>query len=184
MAYDATIEGWSRALELRDKQTEGHSFRVTDITLELARILGLEGDELVHIRRGALLHDIGKIGIPDAILHKPSELTSSERKLLEMHPLFSYDMLKSINFLHPAIDIPYCHHEKWDGSGYPRGLKGKEIPLPVRIFSIVNVYDKLISDRPYRPAWSRDKALEYIREKSGKHFDPEIVKVFLNWIEN
>jgi HD-GYP domain-containing protein (c-di-GMP phosphodiesterase class II) len=184
LAYDATIEGWSRALELRDRDTEGHSVRVTEMTLRLAQRMGLGGGELVHIRRGALLHDIGKLAIPDAILLKPGELTLSERKLLELHPEFSRDLLWAIEFLRPAIDIPYCHHEKWDGSGYPRGLKGKEIPLNARIFSIVNVYDNLASDRPYRKAWSRERALDYIREQSGKHFDPEIAKIFLNMMEN
>lgn len=179
LAYDATIEGWSHALDLRDKETEGHTQRVTEMTLELARAIGLEGEALLHIRRGALLHDIGKMGIPDAILHKPGPLTAEERSIIVQHPQLAYEMLSSIEYLHPALNIPYCHHEKWDGSGYPRGLKGHEIPLEARIFAIVDVYDALTSDRPYRKGWPKEKALDYIREETGKHFDPELVPIFL-----
>ncbi len=179
LAYDATIEGWSRALDLRDKETEGHTQRVTEMTLELARAVGLDGEALLHIRRGALLHDIGKMGVPDAILHKPGPLTREERAIIERHPQLAYDMLFPIEYLQPALDIPYSHHEKWDGSGYPRGLKGQEIPLAARIFAIVDVYDALTSDRPYRKAWPKAKALEYIREQAGKHFDPKLVSIFL-----
>lgn len=183
IAYDATIEGWSRALELRNKQTEGHSQRVVEMTLQFAIFLGIKGEDLVHIRRGALLHDIGKLAMPDGILYKPGELTLAEQNFLELHPEFSYDLLEPIGFLRPAIDIPYCHHEKWDGSGYPRGLKGDEIPLSARIFSVVNAYDNLIMDRPHHQAWSREKTLDYIHEQSGKQFDPGIARNFLRMME-
>ncbi len=179
LAYDATIEGWSHALDLRDKETEGHTLRVTKMVLELARAAGLEGEVLVHIRRGALLHDIGKMGVPDAILHKPAPLSAEERALMEKHPQFAYDMLSPIEYLRPALDIPYCHHEKWDGSGYPRGLEGEEIPLAARLFAVVDVYDALTSNRPYRKAWPKEKAVQYIREQTGKHFDPRAVSLFL-----
>jgi PAS domain S-box-containing protein len=178
-AYDSTIEGWSRAMELRDKETEGHTLRVTDLTLKLAVAMGLNSGEIIHIRRGALLHDIGKIGVPDGILLKPGPLTDDEWAVMRQHPQFAYDMLSPIIYLRPALDIPYCHHEKWDGTGYPRGLKGTAIPLAARIFAVVDVWDALTSDRPYRPAWSKEKALDYIREQAGKHFDPEVVSAFL-----
>ena len=179
MAYDATIEGWSRAMDLRDEETEGHTQRVTDLTLKLARIMGIADDQLIHIRRGALLHDMGKLGIPDRILLKPDKLTAEEWVIMRKHPVYAYDMLSSIEYLRPALDIPYCHHEKWDGSGYPRGLKGEEIPLAARIFAVIDVWDALTSDRPYRKAWTREQTLEYIREQTGSHFDPQIVEVFL-----
>jgi HD-GYP domain-containing protein (c-di-GMP phosphodiesterase class II) len=179
LAYDATIEGWSRALELRDKETEGHTKRVTEMTLALARAFGIGEDEIVHIRRGALLHDIGKLVVPDAILLKPSKLTDEEMALMREHPRRAYEMLLPIEYLRPALDIPYCHHEKWDGTGYPRGLKGEEIPLAARLFAVADVFDALTSDRPYRPAWSRENALAYIREQAGKCFDPRVVEVFL-----
>jgi len=182
-AYEATIEGWTRALDLRDKETEGHSRRVTELTEKLAEAYGLNTDELPHIRRGALLHDMGKIGIPDSILHKPGALTDEEWSIMRKHPQFVYDMLKSVEYLQPALDIPYCHHEKWDGSGYPRGLKGEEIPVAARLFAIADVWDALTSDRPYRAAWTKDAALEYIREQSGKHFDPHVVDLFLSRVE-
>jgi PAS domain S-box-containing protein/putative nucleotidyltransferase with HDIG domain len=178
-AYDATIEGWSYALDLRDKETEGHTQRVTELTLRLARALGVGGEALVHIRRGALLHDIGKMGVPDRILHKPGPLTPEEQAIMRQHPVFAYEMLSRIEYLRPALDIPYCHHEKWDGTGYPRGLKGEEIPLAARIFAVLDVWDALTSDRPYRPAWTREQAVGYLREQAGKHFDPRIVEVFL-----
>jgi putative nucleotidyltransferase with HDIG domain len=178
-AYDATIEGWSYALDLRDKETEGHTQRVTDLTLRLARALGIGGEALVHIRRGALLHDIGKMGVPDSILHKPGPLTPDEWAIMRQHPVLAYEMLSRIEYLRPALDIPYCHHERWDGTGYPRGLKGEEIPLAARIFAVVDVWDALTSDRPYRPAWTREQAVAYLREQAGKHFDPRIVEVFL-----
>lgn len=182
-AYDAVIEGWSRALELRDKETEGHSSRVEDLTLRLARQLGVQAQDLVHIRRGALLHDIGKMGIPDRILQKKGELTEEEWEIMKQHPVFGYDLLSSLEYLQQAVDIPYCHHERWDGTGYPRGLEGEEIPLSARIFAVVDVWDALRSDRPYREAWSDEKALEYIREQAGKHFDPRVVEEFLSLID-
>lgn len=184
LAYDATIEGWSRALELRDKETEGHTERVTEMTLRLARAFGFREDEIVHIRRGALMHDIGKIAIPDAILHKPGKLTDEEWTLMREHPRRAYEMLLPIAYLRPALDIPYCHHERWDGTGYPRGLKGEEIPLAARLFAVVDMFDALISDRPYRQAWSREQACEYIRQQAGKCFDPRVVEVFLQMIKD
>lgn len=177
--YDETIEGWSRAMDMRDKETEGHSRRVTEMTLELARAHGIQNEELSHIRRGALLHDMGKLAVPDSILLKASSLTDDEWAQMRRHPKMAYDMLYPISYLRPALEIPYCHHEKWDGSGYPRGLKGREIPLAARLFAVADVWDALTSDRPYRPAWSDEKALTYIREQSGKHFDPEVVNLFL-----
>ena len=179
LAYDSTIEGWSRALDMRDKETEGHSQRVTEMTLRIAREIGVKDEEFTHIRRGALLHDIGKMGIPDSILLKPGQLTDEEWEIMKNHPRYAYDMLKNIEYLRPALDIPHCHHEKWDGTGYPRELKGKEIPLAARIFAVVDVWDALCSDRPYRPAWPKEKVLEHIRSLSGTHFDPQIVETFL-----
>lgn len=179
MAYDATIEGWSRALDLRDKETEGHSLRVTQMTLKLARSLGLTDEELMHIRWGSLLHDIGKMGIPDSILLKPGKLTDEEWVIMKKHPTFAYQMLSPIHYLRQALDIPYCHHEKWDGSGYPRGLKGTQIPLAARIFAVVDVWDALKSDRPYRAGWADEKIREHIQFSSKSHFDPEIVDAFL-----
>ncbi len=179
-AYDATIEGWSRALDLRDKETEGHTQRVTEMALKLARAIGLSETELMHIRRGALLHDMGKMGVPDSILLKPDTLTDDEWIIMRRHPQLAYEMLSPIAFLKPALDIPYCHHEKWDGTGYPRSLKGEQIPLAARLFAIVDVWDALRSDRPYRASWSEEKVRQYIREQSGKHFDPMVVEVFLN----
>ena len=179
MAYDSTLDGWSRALDLRDKEREGHSQRVTEMTLRLARALEMDEAELVHVRRGALLHDIGKLGIPDTILFKPGKLTDEEWGAMRGHPQFAYDLLAPIVYLRPALDIPYCHHEKWDGTGYPRGLKGEQIPLAARVFAVVDVYDALTSDRPYRKAWDEEKALEHVRERAGKHFDPKVVEAFL-----
>lgn len=179
-AYDATIEGWSRALDLRDRETEGHSRRVTDMTLALAEAMGLSAEALVHIRRGALLHDIGKMGVPDAILLKPGPLSDEEWASIRRHPELVYAMLSPIEFLRPALDIPYCHHEKWDGTGYPRGLTGEQIPLAARLFAVVDVWDALRSDRPYRPAWSREAARAHIRQQAGAHFDPAVVPVFLD----
>jgi putative two-component system response regulator len=178
-AYEATIEGWSHAMDLRDRETEGHSHRVAELTIQLARVSGLSEEQLLHIRRGALLHDMGKLGIPDSILHKPASLTEEEWVVMRSHPQLAHDMLNSIEYLRPALDIPYCHHEKWDGSGYPRGLKGEQIPLAARIFAVVDVWDALTSDRPYRPSWTREDALTHIRNQSGKHFDPEVVDLFL-----
>lgn len=178
LAYDKTIEGWSHAMDLRDKETEGHTQRVTQMSLKLAEAFGIHGEELLHIQRGALLHDMGKLGIPDAILLKPEKLDNAEWELMRQHPQMAYDMLYPIEYLHPALDIPYCHHEKWDGTGYPRKLKGDEIPLAARIFAIADVWDALTSNRPYREAWSPQKTLEYIRQQSGKHFDPRVVDAF------
>ncbi len=182
-AYDATIEGWSHALDLRDHETEGHTQRVTGMSQRLARIMGITGEELIHMRRGALLHDIGKMGVPDSILLKSSQLTQEEHEILKRHPQLAYDWLAPIPYLKKALDIPYCHHEKWDGKGYPRGLKGEEIPLSARIFSVVDVWDAVTSDRPYRAAWSREQAIEHIRENRGQYFDPNIVDVFLKNLE-
>jgi putative nucleotidyltransferase with HDIG domain len=178
-AYDTTLEGWSRAMDLRDKETEGHTQRVTDLTARLARELGVPDADLVHMRRGALLHDIGKMGVPDGILLKPGPLTDAEWAVMRKHPVHAYELLLPIAYLRPALDIPYCHHEKWDGTGYPRGLKGEGIPLAARIFTVVDVWDALTSDRPYRPAWTRDLALDYIRQEAGKSFDPKVVEVFI-----
>lgn len=178
-AYDATIEGWSHALDLRDKETEGHTRRVTEITIKLAQVFGLNQAELTQVRWGALLHDIGKMGIPDAILLKPGPLTEEEWIMMRQHPTFAYAMLSQIQYLNSALDIPYCHHEKWDGTGYPRGLKGDEIPLTARIFAVVDVWDALISDRPYRMAWSVEKVIEYMRSLAGTHFDPEVLQICL-----
>jgi putative nucleotidyltransferase with HDIG domain len=182
MAYDATIEGWSRALDLRDHETEGHTQRVTDMTLKLARKIGLNDERLVWIRRGALLHDIGKMGIPDGILLKPEELTEEEQQIMRQHPQLAYDMLAPIAYLRDSLNIPYCHHEKWDGTGYPRGLSGTQIPLEARLFAIVDVWDAITTDRPYRKSWPKKKALEYIREQSERHFDPHLVEVFVQEI--
>ncbi|MFH1906930.1 MAG: HD domain-containing phosphohydrolase [Chloroflexota bacterium] len=179
LAYDSTIEGWAGALELRDEETEGHSQRVTKLTLQLARAMGVNDAEMAHLRRGALLHDIGKMGVPDDILRKPGPLTDEEWVIMRQHPQFAFDMLAPITYLKPALDIPYCHHEKWDGSGYPRGLKGEQIPLAARVFAVVDVWDALLSDRPYRKAWSQDRTMKYIRKQAGKHFDPKVGEAFL-----
>ena len=180
LAYEATLEGWSAALDLRDRETEGHTQRVTAMTIELAEAMGIKELELVNIRRGALLHDIGKMGIPDHILLKPAKLNDEEWQHMRMHAVYAYNLLSNITYLRDALDIPYCHHEKWNGSGYPRGLKGEEIPLSARIFAVADVYDALTSDRPYRRGWSHEKALAYIQEQSGHYFDPKVVDVFLN----
>ena len=184
LAYDTTLEGWGKALELRDKETQGHTRRVTNLTLELARQMNIPEAELLQIRRGALLHDIGKMGVSDNILHKDGSLTEDEQFEMRKHPQYAYDMLYPIAYLRPALDIAYCHHEWWDGNGYPRGLKGKEIPLSARIFAIIDVWDALLSDRPYRKAWSQKKVTEYIRDLSGKQFDPQVVEMFFRMIEN
>ncbi len=179
LAYDSTLEGWVHALDLRDKETKGHTQRVTEMTLRLARAMGVNEEELVHVRRGALLHDIGKIGVPDRILHKPGPLDEDEWELTKKHPIFAHELLAPIDYLKPALDIPYCHHEKWDGTGYPRGLQGEQIPLAARIFAVADVWDALCSDRPYREAWSEEKALAYLYDQAGRHFDPQVVEVFL-----
>jgi HD-GYP domain-containing protein (c-di-GMP phosphodiesterase class II) len=178
-AYDTTIDGWSRFMDLRDKETEGHSQQVAELTLSIANEVGVKGEELVHIRRGALLHDLGKIGIRDSILLKPGKLTEEEWEVMKNHPVIAYEILYPIEYLRPALHIPYYHHERWNGSGYPKGLKGEEIPLAARIFAVVDVWDALNSDRPYRPAWPKEKVRNYIKSQSGTHFDPKIVDVFL-----
>jgi putative nucleotidyltransferase with HDIG domain len=182
LAYDETIAGWSRAMDLRDKETEGHTQRVTELTLKLARAMRIRESELAHIRRGALLHDIGKMGVPDNILLKADQLTDEEWEKMRQHPVWANEMLSSIRYLQPALDIPYCHHEKWDGSGYPRGLKGTEIPIAARIFAVSDVWDAITSDRPYRTGWSEEEALKYIEEQSGKYFEPEVVREFFRLI--
>jgi HD-GYP domain-containing protein (c-di-GMP phosphodiesterase class II) len=182
-AYDATIDGWSRALDMRDHETEGHTQRVAEMTLQLARLVEIPKNSLIHVRRGATLHDIGKMGIPDRILHKPGPLTPDEWEIMRQHPQYACALLSPIDYLRPAKEIPCYHHERWDGSGYPSGLKGEEIPLPARLFAVVDVYDALTSDRPYRSAWSKQAALNYIQEQAGILFDPAIVSAFLELIK-
>ena len=182
-AYDATIVSWSCLLDLKDKETEGHSERVMKMMLELATRVGMNAEELLYARWGSLLHDVGKMGIPDQILHKPGSLTQEEWVVMKSHTTIAYELLSPVTFLRPAIDIPYCHHEKWDGSGYPRGLKGDEIPLMARLFAVIDVYDALTSDRPYRKAWSEEKTRAHLREQCGTHFDPRAVKVFLTMLD-
>lgn len=183
-AYDRTILAWGMALELRDHHTGGHTQRVTDLTLRLARRMGMDKQQLVNIHRGSLLHDVGKMGVPDLVLLKPDSLDPVEKDIMEMHPRLAYNMLSPIIFLRDAIAIPYCHHEHWDGSGYPRGLAGEDIPIEARIFSVVDVYDALTSDRPYRRSWAPAMALDYIKEQSGKLFDPAAVEKFVELIED
>jgi putative two-component system response regulator len=178
-AYEATLKGWVRALDFRDNETGDHSRRVTLLTVELARLMGINEDELVHVRRSALLHDIGKIAVPDSILHKTGPLTEAEWDIMRKHPQIAIEMLEPIEYLRPALAIPFNHHERWDGTGYPRGIKGEEIPLAARIFAVVDVWDALSSDRPYRKAWPYDKIVEHMRQQSGTHFDPKVVELFL-----
>ena len=182
LAYDKTIEGWSRALDIRDNETHGHSQRVADLTVRISQAVGISGKQLVHIRRGALLHDIGKLGVPDNILLKPGRLSDEEMAIMKRHPEIAYDILSPIPFLRDALDIPYLHHERWDGSGYPRGMRGMEIPAASRIFAVIDVWDALRSDRPYRDAWDEAKASAYLLAERGKHFDPDIVDVFLRHV--
>jgi len=183
LTFDRTIEGWSRALDLRDKETENHTQRVVDAALQLASAMGLSEEELIHVRRGALLHDIGKMGVPDHILNKEGPLTEEEWQIMRTHPKLAYDLISPIDFLQPALDIPYCHHEQWDGSGYPRGLVGEQIPLAARIFAVVDVWEALRSRRPYRDAWPEAKVREYIRARAGSHFDPQVADEFLKLLE-
>jgi HD-GYP domain-containing protein (c-di-GMP phosphodiesterase class II) len=178
-AYDRTLEGWARALELREKETGGHSRRVTDLTVRLAREFCFSEAEIVHIRRGVLLHDIGKMGVPDEILLKPGPLDDKEWEVMRTHPLKAREMLKDIPYLQPALPIPHSHHERWNGSGYPLGLSGTQIPLAARLFAVVDVFDALSYDRPYRKAWPREDVLCYLQEQSGKQFDPQVVEAFL-----
>jgi len=179
-SYNATIEGLVGALDLRDKETENHTVRVTQLTVKLARAFGLDEAEVARASRGATLHDIGKLGVSDQILHKPGPLTPEEWVIMRKHPQFAHDLLMPIEHLRPAVDIPYCHHEKWDGSGYPRGLKGDEIPLTAQLFAVIDVWDALTSTRPYKQAWLREKALEQIRSQAGTHFNPRVVELFLS----
>jgi PAS domain S-box-containing protein len=178
-SFEKTIEGWALSLELRDRDSQGHSMRVADLTVRTAAALGVSGEALDQIRRGALLHDIGKLGIPDSILQKPGPLTENEWFVMRIHPAYAYQILDPIEFLRPSIDIPYYHRERWDGSGYPHGLQGEKIPLPARIFAVVDVWEALNSDRPYRPAWEPKKVAQFLQEQAGVKFDPHVVDVFL-----
>lgn len=182
LAYNATIDAWSRTLDLRDHDTEGHTRRVTDITLRFAVITGVKGADLIHIRRGATLHDIGKVAIPDDILFKPGPLDQGEWETMRRHPRYAVDLLSPIKYLERAMEIPHWHHEKWDGTGYPDRLGGEEIPLPARLFALADVFDALTSDRPYRKAWSKQDTVQFIEAQSGKHFDPRLVPEFLNLV--
>jgi HD-GYP domain-containing protein (c-di-GMP phosphodiesterase class II) len=179
IAYDSAVESWRRALELRDRATEGHGFRVAEMTVRLAICLGYGSYDLTHMRFGAQLHDIGKIGVPDSVLLKPGPLDDEDKKIMYKHPVYAYEMLSSIPNFAPILDIPYSHHERWDGGGYPSGLKGEQIPLSARIFAVIDVWDALNSDRPYRKAWPEKEVITYIRDQSGKHFDPQVVDAFL-----
>lgn len=183
-AYEMTIEGWVRALDLRDRETEGHTQRVTELALVVASKLGFTEEELAHIRRGALLHDMGKIAISDEILQKPGPLNETEWEKMRQHPIYAYEMLSPIAYLHPALEIPFYHHERWNGSGYPHGLKGEQIPLAARLFAIVDVWDALCSDRPYRKKLPREHVVEYLRHNAGTLFDPKLVEVFLSVVES
>jgi len=182
-AYDKTIEGWSKALELRDRETQGHTMRVTELTVEVARMMNVDEKEISNIRRGAMLHDIGKIGIPDSILLKNGPLSDHEWETMRKHPRYAREMIKQIKFLHPAMDIPSFHHEKWDGSGYPYGLSGRDIPLSARIFAVVDVWDAITSDRPYHKAASLQEAYKRILKDAGTHFDPEVVDAFISTLK-
>jgi HD-GYP domain-containing protein (c-di-GMP phosphodiesterase class II) len=182
-AYDRTLEGWSRALELRDRETEGHTRRAAEYTVALGRALGMSEDSLVHVRRGALLHDIGKLGIPDKILLKPGPLSEEEWSIMRLHPTYAHQLIEPIPYLRPALDIPYCHHEHWDGSGYPQGLKGEQIPLAARIFCVVDVWDAITSNRVYRPAWPLERARQYINQNAGVQFDPQVVEMFFKVVD-
>lgn len=182
--YDLTLMGWGKALDYRDQETQGHCQRVVTMTLDLAKQLGIPESQAAHIRRGALLHDIGKMAIPDAILLKQGRLTEEERDVMARHPIYARNLLESIPYLKPAIDIPYFHHERWDGTGYPEGLSGEAIPIAARIFALVDVWDALTTDRPYHQAWTHEKTKDYIREQAGKMFDPRVVDVFLQYVED
>ncbi len=181
--YDLTLEAWARVMEYRDRETEGHSRRLVALSTQLARALRVSEEEIVQLQRGALLHDIGKIAIPDEILLKPSTLTDEELHIVQKHPVYAREMLAGIPFLQPSISIAYSHHERWDGKGYPEGLQGREIPLLAHLFAVVDNWDALRSERPYRPAWSDQDARDYLKNNSGILFDPEIVDVFLGMIQ-
>lgn len=183
LAYDTTLEGWSRALDLHDQTAPQHTNRVTNMATRLARELGVSDIEELHIRRGAILHDIGNMGVPEKILNKNGPLTEEEWQIMRCHPSYAYDLLSPISYLRPALDIPYCHHERWDGQGYPVGLKGEQIPLAARIFSVVDVWDSMLSNRPYREALSEDEALAYIKNNAGIQFDPAAVEAFMNLVD-
>ena len=180
--YDLTLGAWAKVLEYRDKETEGHSRRLVELSARLAQALGLPTEAIAHLRRGALLHDIGKLAIPDEILLKPGALNDAERRMMEQHPAYAKQMLAQVTFLEPCVAVAYSHHERWDGLGYPQGLKGKEIPLAARIFAVVDQWDALTSDRPYRKAWTRESVIAYLQENAGKIYDPEVVDVFLTII--
>ncbi len=183
-SYDITLEGWSRALDLRSEETKGHTDRVTDLMDKMCVAMEIEGQRLTNIRRGTLLHDIGKMGIPDRILNKPGKLTEEEWKIMRFHPTYAYELLKDIHFLRPALTIPLCHHERWDGEGYPRGLKGQEIPIEARMFALVDVWDAITNDRVYRQAMSKEEAFQTIRNGAGNHFDPDITEIFLKVVSS
>jgi HD-GYP domain-containing protein (c-di-GMP phosphodiesterase class II) len=179
-AYDATLEAWATAVERHAKEEQGHTRRVMELTIWLAKKLDINDHEIKNVQRGALLHDVGNMIVPERILHSTSNLTVDEWVSIHMHPYNAYEMLAPIDILRPALEIPYFHHERWDGTGYPRGMKGEQIPLSARIFTLVDVYDAMVSERPYRKAWSKDEAVQYVREESGRHFDPEVVSVFMD----
>jgi putative two-component system response regulator len=183
-AYDETIAGWARALDYRDRETEGHSQRVSDLTIMLARQMGFPENEIVQLGRGALLHDMGKLAIPDAVLRKPGKLNEAEWEVMRQHPTYAYQMLFPIEYLRPALDIPYCHHEKWNGNGYPRGLRETQIPRAARVFAIVDVWDAMHSKRPYHQAHTTETVIDYIRSESGQHFDPDVVEAFLKYVSH
>ena len=184
LAYDTTLEGWAKALELRDQETEGHSRRVTELAVKLGRAMNMQGADMVQLRRGAILHDIGKMGVPDHILQKPGPLTDEEWEIMRLHPVYAYEWLRSIRYLQPALDIPHYHHERWDGSGYPEGLAGEQIPVAARLFAIVDVWDALLSNRPYRQAWTHQEAIEHLKKQSGSHFDPAVVETFIAIVDS
>ena len=183
-AYNSTLEGWAKALEIRDKETEGHSRRVTELSVKLAKKIGLAEEDIEHLRRGALLHDIGKMAIPDEILNKPDSLTPSEMEIMKQHPVIAEQLLSHISYLKRALEVPRYHHERWDGKGYPNGISGENIPMSARIFSLVDHFDALVSDRPYRKAWDQDDALRYIRKQSGAIFDPNLTDEFLSMLNS
>ena len=182
-AYDDTLMGWANFLDLRDKETEGHTVRVLERTMRAAQRLGVREEDMEHLRRGVLLHDIGKVGVPDHILNKPGPLTDEEWIIMKKHPEYAYQMLAPIGFLKQALDVPYCHHEKWDGTGYPRNLKGKEIPFTARIFTVFDIFDALTSERIYNKSRSKEDAINYIRDNAGIIFDPDIVEVCIDVIK-